>query len=273
MSDPADAAPGPAPPPGRLTLIGTGHVFRIEEDVRGAIQALRPDVVFVELDRGRLQALLARRRGEAVPEPDGFLHRRLQRFQESIAGLYGADVGSEMVAAVDGARLVGAALLLVDPPAHDTVRRVLRELTWRERFRALGTFLGGLGRSLVPRRNARARVEEEMRRYQEDPEAVLEELQHDFPTVHRIVIAERDELMARRIRRHLAGRRHGVAVLGDGHVGGVLRHLSGLDVEVHRLADVRAGRLPKPIAATGAPGETGSVRFGFQAAWDGPPQS
>ncbi|HLF16454.1 MAG TPA: TraB domain-containing protein, partial [Candidatus Thermoplasmatota archaeon] len=221
--------PTPPLPPGRLTVIGVGHVFRIEDAVREAIAALRPDVVFVELDRGRLEALLARRRGDKMPEGEGFWQKRLQRFQEGVAGLYGAQPGAEMVAAVEGARAVGARVLLIDPPAQDTVRRALRALTWRERLRAARMAAGGLLRSLWPSRGARAAIEAEIKRYQEDPEAALEELRRTFPTLHRIVIAERDELMARRIRRHLAGAAHGVAVLGDGHVGGILRSLAGLD--------------------------------------------
>ncbi len=257
---PPPSVPPPSLPPGRLTLIGAGHVFRIEEAVRDAVVALRPDVVFVELDRGRLEALLARRRGETLPEPTGFVHRRLQRFQDAIARMYGADVGSEMVAAVDGARSVGARVWLVDPPAQATVGRVLKELTWRERLRVILDMGKGALRTLWPRRDARAAVESEIRKYQEDPEAALEELRRGYPTVHRIVIAERDRIMAERIRKGLHGAAHGVAVLGDGHVGGVLRHLAGLEVQVYRLGDVRAGRLPRPLAATG---DANQVRFGF----------
>ncbi|MGB1585671.1 MAG: hypothetical protein ACPHID_01320, partial [Thermoplasmatota archaeon] len=45
----------------KVTLIGTGHVFRIEDTVRDAIIALRPGIVFIELDRGRLRGLMHRR--------------------------------------------------------------------------------------------------------------------------------------------------------------------------------------------------------------------
>jgi pheromone shutdown protein TraB len=254
-------------PPGRLTLIGSGHVFQVRDTIRQAVLALRPDIVFVELDRGRLHALVERQKAGGAPLPPpptaGFVQKRLQRFQEQVASLYGADVGEEMLAAVQAGQEVGARIALIDPPADDTVRRVLKELTWRERLRAGGLLVGGGVASLF-RRGGRDDLEEELRRYQEDPAAALEDLRRRFPTLHRIVIAERDALMARRIAHLLKGARHGVAVVGDGHVPGMLRLLDDLRPQVFRLADVREGRLPRPPASL-ATGTTAEVRFGFDA--------
>ena len=87
-------------------------------------------------------------------------------------------------------------------------------------------------------------METELRRYQDDPAAAIEELKRQYPTVWRVVIDERDEKMAQAIRRGLTGK--GVAVVGDGHVDGMLRRLTDLDVSTYRLGDVRADRLPKP---------------------------
>lgn len=261
-SDPP-AAPGRAV----LTLIGAGHVFRIEETIRGAIQALRPDVVFVELDAGRLQALAQRAQGSPPEKGGGFVHRKLAAFQEGVAGLYGAEPGAEMVAAVQGARDVGARVALIDDAVESTLRRALREMTFRERARALGMFAGSLTRSLWPpaRRKAKEEIEAELSRYQKDPQAVLGEVQRKFPTIHRVLIAERDQAMAGRIRRHLAtqGVQRGVAVLGDGHVGGMAELLADLKPQVFRLQAVREGKLPKPGPV--AMGTSTSV--GFTVRW------
>ncbi len=263
---PPVGAPAPVPPliPGQLTLIGAGHVFQIEATIRDAVVALRPDIVFVELDRGRLQGLIEKRKGTAPAPKGGFIHKRLAKVQESVAGMYGADVGGEMLGAVAGAQQVGARLSLIDDAAEDTLRRALRELTWRERLRALGMLVGGAAKAVLPRnrRDARAQVEAELKRYESDPQALLGpggELARKFPTIHRIVIAERDAKMAKRIRRQLAGIRHGVAVLGDGHLNGMLPLLADLNPTVYRLADVREGRLPRTLPlATGT-----SARIGF----------
>jgi pheromone shutdown protein TraB len=270
--------PAPPAPPGALTLVGSGHVFQVRDTIRQAILALRPDVVFVELDRGRLHALAQRQKAAASaaaggaagagpppgpPAPTGFVQKRLQKFQEGVAGMYGADVGEEMLAAVQAGQEIGAKVALIDPPADDTVRRVLKELTWRERLRAGGLLFAGGVTSLF-KRGDRGDIEAEIRKYQDDPAAALEDLRGKFPTLHRIVIAERDAIMARRIARILPGTRHGLAVVGDGHIPGLVALLGDLKPTVYRLADVREGRLPRPPASL-ATGSTSEVGFGFDA--------
>jgi pheromone shutdown protein TraB len=254
----------PETPPPRLTLIGAGHVFDIQGTMRSAMAALRPDVVFLELDRGRLESLLHRERGGKLPEGGGLVHRRMARFQDSVARMHGAQVGSEMLGALEGARLAGARVLLVDDGAEQAIRRAVREATWRERLRFGGMLVGGAIRSLRPRRDPKAEIEAELARYQSDPDGVLGELAQRFPTVHRILIEERDRVMAQRIRKGLAGARHGVAVLGDGHVPGMLPLLADLRPTVYRLADVRSGRLPQGLVASGT-----TERVGFTVQWRG----
>ena len=259
MGNPVASGSEPTPPaPPRLTLIGAGHVFDIHGTVRGAVAALRPDVLFLELDRGRFDALVHKARGGKLPEAEGWLHRKMAKFQESVAQMHGSEVGSEMLGALEGARLVGAKVLLVDDGAEEALRRAVRESGWRERFRFAGMMVGGGLRSLRPRRDPKAEIDRELARYQEDPEGVLRELAGSFPTLHRILIEERNQRMAQRIRQGLAGARHGVAVLGDGHVPGMLPLLADLAPTVYRLADVRAGRLPRGLVASGT-----TERIGF----------
>ncbi len=264
------AAPAPQGPvqPGRLTLIGAGHVFAIRDTLRDAVLALQPDIVFLELDAGRLNGLLAKARGDTLPAPEGFVHKRLAAFQEEMASSYGAGVGLEMLGALDGARALNARVALVDDAADGMLQRALKELTWREKLRGLGMAIGGGLKALVPGRDAKGEVEQELARYQDDPPAVLGELRAKFPTLHRVLIAERDERMAARIRAGLSGARHGVAVVGDGHVGGMLERLSDLAPTVYRLSDVREGRLPRPTTPV-ATGSTESVGFSLF----GPPQA
>lgn len=264
---------GAAPRLGQLTLIGAGHVFDIEQTIVDAIHAIRPERVFVELDRGRLVALVQKARGEEPPgaAKAGLVHRRLERFQSKVAQGYGTQVGGEMLAAVRAAQEIGAQLGLIDQPAQHTLQRVMKEMTVREKLRGFGLLFASPFRAMAARLRRSKRtetIEDEIQRYQADPGAVLDELGRHFPTVRRVVIDERDELMARRLRDGLVGIVHGVAVVGDGHVNGMIRHLSEMapevDTTVYRLADVREGRLPKPAVPTTVTGDdTDSVTFGF----------
>jgi pheromone shutdown protein TraB len=229
---------------GRVTLIGTGHVFSIEETVREAIIALRPDVVFIELDRGRLMALLHRRKtGEMPPSQGGFIHKKLAAFQEQIATRYGSDPGAEMIGAYEGARAIGARVALIDQGADKTIGRALKQMTWKERAKAVGYMFGG-----VFKRGNQATLDDQIRQYQENSLGALAELKGKFPTIYRVVIQERDELMAARIRVAMHEAKVGVAVVGDGHVPGMSEILADVLDHAYRLEAVRAGRLPKPMA-------------------------
>ncbi len=260
----SDEPAAPAPAPGRLVLIGTGHVFRIRDTIREAIEAVRPDIVFVELDQGRLNALMHRERtGEMPPGKGGFIQSRLQGFQQDVAKMYGAEVGGEMVAAVQAGQALGARVRLIDRLGQTTIKRAIKELTWKERGRAVGQVIKAGFSRIVPSKGAN--MEDELQKYQDDPGAALEELKRQFPTVWRVVIDERDEHMARAIRRGLMGSTVGVAVVGDGHVGGILERLSDIDVTTYRLPDVRAGRLPKPESVPESGGS--DMSYGFDLQW------
>lgn len=237
----------------KLVLIGTGHVFRIEETIADAIAAIEPNRVMVELDPPRLQALYARQAGATQTPAGGFVHRKLQEFQEQVAEDYGATPGGEMLAAVNAAYLAGAQVDLIDRDVNVTMKRALEQLTLREKMRAGTSFVkntvaGWFGKS--------TNVETELASYTENPEAALDDLAKTFPTVRRVVIDERDQYMAEQINKRVGAEETAVVVIGDGHVGGMSKLLTNHDLTVYRLPAVRAGELPKP--------EGTRLRFGFQ---------
>ncbi len=253
----------PQPTPGRLVLIGTGHVFQIRDTIREAIEALGPDVVFVELDRGRLNALMHREKTGQMPAgKGGFVQTRMQRFQQDVAKLYNAEVGGEMVAAVQAGQAAGAQVRLIDRLGQTTIRRAVKELTWRERGRAVGQLIKAGFARIFPSKGPG--LEAELQKYQDDPNAALDELKRQFPTIWRVVIDERDEHMAKAIRHGLMGATLGVAVVGDGHVGGIMERLSDVEITAYRLPDVRAGNLPKPAPQVPGPSD---MSFGFDLQW------
>lgn len=260
---PADAGEPRPPALGHLTLIGTGHVFNLDAAVRDAVVALRPDLVMLELDKARLEAILERRRtGKELRAPTA-MARILQDFQRAVADMYGAQAGGEMLAGFDGAQMVGSRVAVIDRPIEETVRRLQQGVTWRERLRVVGFLAASQAARLWPfgRRVRKEQIEAQMAQYQEDPEAVFREMRQKLPSVYRVVLEERNQVLADNIRIGLAGSRRAVAILGDAHLPGVLERLQGLEMTVYRLGDVRSGRLPKPLVARSAPGETGKVSF------------
>jgi pheromone shutdown protein TraB len=211
-----------------IILLGVGHVFDIAETVRRIIEAEHPDVVCVELDPARYQALL---------HPGGrtearLTYRLLATFQKRLASQYGGEVGSEMLAATKTAQEIGADVMLIDADAQRMFRRLYAEMPFPEKAR--------LGLSAVTSIFISSkRVEQELESFQQNEGAYMAEMGEQFPTLKRILLDERNQLMAKRI--DSAASRYPVvlAAVGDGHVDGILELLDRDDVKVYRLKDIR----------------------------------
>jgi len=222
-----------------ITLLGVGHVFDLGRSVRDAILARRPKVVALELDPVRYHALMSRQpRGQALS-----VFSLLAAFQARIAGEYGVRVGDEMVAAARAAQEVGSEIALIDENSQEVLLRTWRAMSFQERVRLLASALG----SLFVRRQ---KVEEEIQRFQQDERAYIERFAKELPGAKRVLIDERDAHMARALRDLHTSKGDVVAVVGDGHVDGLLQHLGGEPLSVIRLKELQAAPPASTASAT-----------------------
>lgn len=228
-----------------LLIIGAAHVFQLQDAVRSFIERERPGVVALELDPQRYQGLQQRAAGtfDAAKAQEGAprIYRRLARFQEDLAKGLGNDVGSEMLAAGKAAQAVGSQIALIDVNAQELVSRLWEEMPFFERLRILGSSV--LAR--FPWRRGRT-VEEEVAKYQADPALYLAELGKAYPTLKRVLIDDRNAHMAKELRKLLEKHERVVAVVGDGHVDGLVALLGDVKPRVVRLAQLRSMR-PRQI--------------------------
>lgn len=223
-----------------ITLLGVGHVFDLERSIRAQILARRPKVVALELDPVRYAYLLNRSPRGRRPSLFGLL----ARFQSRIAEEYGVQVGDEMVAAAAVAREVGGEVALIDRDSRVTLARAWQGMSFRERVRLLAFVLG----SLFIRKK---RVETELNRFYQDERGYIEQFATQLPTVKRVLIDERDALMAEALRQLHVAKGDVVAVVGDGHVEGLRQLLADEAVEAVRLQDLRSAPAP-PSAGSSA---------------------
>ena len=212
-----------------ITLLGVGHVFDLGRAIRAGIHARRPRVVALELDPVRYQALMSR-----TPRARGLSpFSLLAQLQIRIARQYGVEVGDEMVAAARAAQEVGSEIALIDQDSREVLRRVWGEMSFQERVRLLVSAIGGLF-------TRKEKVEAELQRFYRNESGFIEEFAQQLPTAKRILIDERDARMAR-VLRDLAGSKGDVvAVVGEGHIEGLVRHLEGVPVDVVHLEQLRA---------------------------------
>ncbi len=211
-----------------ITLIGVGHVFAISENVKEIIRSKRPEVVCLELDSARYNALVQKERAGAVP----LQYKLLAYFQRRMADKFGTEVGDEMMAAVGAAQEVGARVALIDLDAGRVFAQLWRRMSMKERVNLLW---GGFAGLFISKKV----VEKELDRYEENENQYLETLGEDFPTIKEVLIDDRNRHMAQQLKSLAAQHETIIAVVGDGHISGILASLGASEVETVRLKDIR----------------------------------
>jgi pheromone shutdown protein TraB len=212
-----------------ITLIGVGHVFDISRSLENAIIMRSPEVVCVELDPARYQALMSKegRDGDAP-----FVYRILSKLQERIAKKYGTEVGTEMITAIETAKVLNAKLAFIDMDASRIISNFWQSMEFKERMK----FLLALASGIFVRKK---RIEKELKRYEENDEFYLEGFEKEFPTAKRVLIDDRNQHMAKAIQKINQDYENIVVVIGDGHVEGIRQLLGTSDVEIIRLSQLR----------------------------------
>jgi len=224
-----------------ITVIGVGHVFVISEQVRAMILSRQPEVVCLELDPARYSALMNRGSGRNGRVPVQYM--LLAQIQKRIAGKFGTEAGAEMLAAASAAREVGAKLALIDMDATSVFANLWRAMSLREK---LELFFG----ALVGLVSSKETVEMEVERYEDGETEYIEKLGEEFPTIKRILIDDRNRYMAARIVSIGAQHENVLAVVGDGHMQGLVEALGDRKVETVRLKELR-GAEPGPSPSGG----------------------
>ncbi|MBC7355552.1 MAG: TraB/GumN family protein [Desulfomicrobiaceae bacterium] len=215
--------------PGRTVyLVGTAHVSRQSvDDVRHTVHAVDPDTVCVELCPARYQSLSdpeswrrmdvyrVIRQGKAA-----FLLMQLilQAMYRRIGDRLGVQPGAEMLAAVELARTHGAQLVLADRDVQVTLKRVWGGMGWWTKMRFFGQLLWSIFDDEEVDTASVERLKES-----DALTAAMAELAEGFPEIKARLIDERDRYLAEKIRQ-ASGERI-VAVVGAGHVPGIVRHI------------------------------------------------
>lgn len=197
----------------RLILIGTGHVFRLGDTIEGIIDREMPDAVAVELDAARAHIL------ETSPNKSrkysNFLYRILAMTQTIIARKFNVLAGEEMRAALHAARRNNIPLFYIDMNSDDVIRRLWASLSLRKKISFIASlflifFIG------------KKDIENSLEHFEEEAENVFDELEKTFPEIKYILIDERNEFMAEKIRELISMTDKIVAVVGEGHIPGLV---------------------------------------------------
>lgn len=212
-----------------IILVGTAHISRESvELVREVIEAEEPDLVAVELDEQRYEALRSDDRWkdldllEVIKQGKlTFLLARLalMGFQKSMGARTGVAPGAEMAEAADVAEQMGVEVFLCDRNVQTTLLRAWRRTPWLRRAEVALLLFASLfqgGEDVTEEDLADMRRSENMME-------ILNELRDAVPELAEVVIDERDIYMAHQLQSTDADKV--VAVVGAAHKPGIRRWL------------------------------------------------
>ena len=205
-------------------LIGTAHISQASKDlVRATIEAESPDTVCVELDEGRLNSIKDPDRWKKTDLKQVIKKKQLATlianlvlgsYQKRMGAQTGVKPGSELKEAVDVAGEKNAELVLADRDIKITLKRTWACTPW---YRKL-SLLGGLIASIFDRTEV---SEEDLAKIKQQDalSAMMQDFGKSFPEVKQVLIDERDQFLASKIR-NAPGKKI-VAVVGAGHMNGI----------------------------------------------------
>ena len=223
----------------KILLIGTAHISQSSVDeVNTVINQVNPDTVCIELCSSRYQAMLAKDQWKnmdifkVIREGKSFLlfaNLIMTAFQKRLGSRLGVKPGSEMFEAANVAEKLNSELVLADRDVKITLQRTWRGMRFWGKLKVLGQLLA----SLFIREEISKEEIEKLKESDALSEA-MKMLAEQSPEMKRILIDERDQYMAEKIRQSMG--KLVVAVVGAGHVKGLTAELENK----HNLAELES---------------------------------
>jgi len=224
-------------------LIGTAHVSRESiEEVKNIIREEKPDMVCVELDQGRYNSIAKNDNWEKLNlskvfrEGKGFLliaNLVLGSFQKRLGNELGVKPGEEMIAAIQTAQELGLPYSLCDREVQTTLRRAWSSCSFLSKSKLLASLLASAFTT-----EKLSEQEIESLKDKNELDGMMSELADYLPGVKKTLIDERDRYLAAKIwnstpaaLKSAEGKANKkiVAVVGAGHIQGIVSHLEKLE--------------------------------------------
>lgn len=229
-----------------ITIIGTGHVFNLSEQLLDIFDEVKPEIICIELDKQRYEALILKQtsykeyknKGKNVP----ILYKILAKFQEGIAKQYGVTPGSEMITAINYAQSNQIPIAFIDLNAQLMFTNMLKKMSIIEKTKLIFSGFGGFFVS-------KKRVEEELKNFERNFDSYIEQIGEKFPTVKKVLIDERNNYMVQELVKANEQYTKIIAVVGDGHIPGLSNLLSEkkIDFKTIRLSQIKDKKILRRI--------------------------
>ena len=207
-----------------IVLVGTAHISKVSKDlVKETIEAENPDTVCVELDEGRMKSLKEPDRWKNTDLKAVIKNKQLATlianlvlgsYQKRMGAQTGVKPGSELKEAVDVAEGKNVPIVLADRDIKITLKRTWACTPWYRKISLLGGLFGSIFDKTEISEEDLAKIKE-----QDALSSMMQEFGKTFPEVKQVLIDERDQFLASKIKN--APGKKVVAVVGAGHMRGI----------------------------------------------------
>ncbi len=230
-----------------LTIIGTAHVSENSvNEVKDAIYEQQPEVVAIELDRGRYTRLKQEMVGieedntisvsQIIKENKVglfFVTTLLSYFQSKVGDDVDVRPGAEMVGAIEACEDLQIPIALIDRDITITLQRALNKMGFMEKAK----FMFGLIASALGFGDEEDVDIEELKN-PDNLDDLMEMFKDEAPSVYETLVHERDAYLAGRLMQIPQDRV--IAVVGAGHRPGIERYLDNPETlpPLHELEQI-----------------------------------
>lgn len=209
-----------------ITLIGTAHVLHESvELVKQTIDYILPDTICIELDAERYKNLQNPKAWENTSVAEVIRSKKagllfasiiLSSYQKRIAKNLNTVPGQEMLQGIESAKEHSCELVLADRDIQTTFLRVWRKLSLLEKCKLFSGFL-------TEKQVEGEDVDLNILMEKDNLEAAISNIGEEFPKIAEILINERDQHLAYKIK--TAPGKKIVAVVGAAHAAGIQREI------------------------------------------------
>ncbi len=216
----------------KIYLLGTAHISRKSvEEVEEIVEKVDPGRMCIEIDAARYKSITEGQNwkdlniGQVIRQRKGFLllaNLVLSSFQRRLGEQFGIQQGAEMKKAVEIAEEKNIPFSFADREVQVTLRRAWGKSNFWNKMKLLASLLGS---ALTREELSEAELENLKKR--SALEDMLAELAKLLPSVKEVLIDERDRYLATKI--FETAEERVVAVVGAGHVPGIVRWLKKLE--------------------------------------------
>ncbi len=211
-----------------ITILGTSHISKESiEKVRKITKESKYDIIALELDSSRIKSLFSEKNTNIV-----FLIKNLglkgalfaltaSYIQKKLGKYTGIDPGSEMKEAIKIARRQNIKIALIDQPIQITIKKLTSQITRKEKF----TFLKEI---LFFPYYRKKYINFDIKKVpsQRVIEQLVNIIKEQYPTVYRILIEERNKIMAKNLNKLTYLNNNKIlAIVGAGHIEGIMGEL------------------------------------------------